>query len=324
MSILIDERMELVGSPPVLINAEHPSFFPMFRAGPTPPNILASATAALRCRLRFGFLLRSSLESVSLLSEVPCLKDTCHERALRFADFNCFRWSLAFSATPRMSLNFFSGNETGSGSENSGGRPRTWTNNLICANVLVYAAQYVSKGKITNWGAKINCGIRKGQLWRLVTCAFLHANIGHLLLNCYSLDSVGPTIEKIWGPERYLTIYISSAIAGSTMSYLLNKSHSVGASGAICGLVGSYFAYLLRNRDTIQGTDEHLKHIGIVIIINMVFGLMYPGIDNWAHLGGFIGGAATNFVVDPTWKLKPIVGDVIREVRKLIDVDRER
>ncbi|KAL8520985.1 hypothetical protein ACS0TY_011503 [Phlomoides rotata] len=237
MSILIDERKELVGSPPVLINAEHPSFFPMFRAGPTPPNILASATTALRCRLRFGFLLRSSLESVSLLSEVPCLKDTCHERALRFADFNCFRWSLAFSATPRMSLNFFSGNETGSGSENSGGRPRTWTNNLICANVLVYAAQYVSQGKITNWGAKINCGIRKGQLWRLVTCAFLHANIGHLLLNCYSLDSVGPTIEKIWGPERYLTIYISSAIAGSTMSYLLNKSHSVGASGAICGLV---------------------------------------------------------------------------------------
>ncbi|KAL8520987.1 hypothetical protein ACS0TY_011503 [Phlomoides rotata] len=177
------------------------------------------------------------VQSVSLLSEVPCLKDTCHERALRFADFNCFRWSLAFSATPRMSLNFFSGNETGSGSENSGGRPRTWTNNLICANVLVYAAQYVSQGKITNWGAKINCGIRKGQLWRLVTCAFLHANIGHLLLNCYSLDSVGPTIEKIWGPERYLTIYISSAIAGSTMSYLLNKSHSVGASGAICGLV---------------------------------------------------------------------------------------
>uniref|UniRef100_A0A803LJX2 Peptidase S54 rhomboid domain-containing protein n=1 Tax=Chenopodium quinoa TaxID=63459 RepID=A0A803LJX2_CHEQI len=94
-----------------------------------------------------------------------------------------------------------------------------------------------TRGKLMLWGAKINSRIDEGQLWRLVTSAFLHANIGHLLANCYSLHSIGPTVENLCGTRRLFTVYFASAITSSAMSYWLSEAPAVGASGAIFGLV---------------------------------------------------------------------------------------
>ncbi|GFQ04686.1 rhomboid protease glup [Phtheirospermum japonicum] len=218
-----------------------------------------------------------------------------------------------------MSLSFFNGDE--SESNKDFGKPksntsrsdlfdgRQWTNILLAANVLVYIAQYVSDGKLLYWGAKINGLISKGQLWRLVTSSFLHANIGHLLVNCYSLNSVGPGVEKICGPRRYLAVYITSAIASSAMSYWLCKAPAVGASGAIFGLVGSYAMFVLRHRGMVKGNEGDLKHIAQVIVLNMTIGLLSQGIDNWGHVGGLIGGAAVSWLVGPAWEFESVSRD---------------
>ncbi|KAK9110266.1 hypothetical protein Sjap_018326 [Stephania japonica] len=179
---------------------------------------------------------------------------------------------------------------------------RLWTNILIGVNVLVYLAQIATHGKLMLWGAKINSLIDQGQFWRFATSSFLHGNIGHLLVNCYSLNSIGPTIETISGPRRFLAVYFTSAIASSAMSYWFCKAPSVGASGAIFGLVGSFAVFVLRHRSLVGGGKQDLQHVAHVIVLNMVIGLMSKGIDNWGHLGGLVGGALTSWLVGPAWK----------------------
>ncbi|XP_042402938.1 RHOMBOID-like protein 10, chloroplastic [Zingiber officinale] len=220
----------------------------------------------------------------------------------------------SFSASCSSCFSFFTGKEFGRGYvnegrmqiRNSGGKPvngRMLTNVLLVVNVLVYAAQIATQGKLLLWGAKVNSLIDKGQLWRLATSALLHANIGHLMINCYSLNSVGPTVEKMSGSRRFLAIYFSSAIASSVMSYRFSQSPSVGASGAIFGLVGSYAVFVLRHRKLVGGAKEDLLHVAHVIALNMVIGFLSRGIDNWGHLGGLLGGAAVSWFLGPAWHM---------------------
>ncbi|KAL5156995.1 RHOMBOID-like protein 10, chloroplastic [Glycine soja] len=152
---------------------------------------------------------------------------------------------------------------------------------------------------------KINSLIEKGQLWRLAMSSFLHANTGHLLVNCYSLNSVGPTVESFSGPRRFLAVYFISAIykkSGSAMSYWFCRMPSEGASGAIFGLVGSVAEFVLRHKDLVGGGKKDLQHIAQVIALNMVIGLLSTGIDNWGHLGGLVGGVAASWFIGPAWK----------------------
>lgn len=94
---------------------------------------------------------------------------------------------------------------------------RKWTNILLAINVLIYVAQLATQGKLLLWGAKINSLIDKGQIWRLATYSLLHANIGHLMVNCYSLNSIGPTVENLSGPRRFLAVYLTSAISSNNL-----------------------------------------------------------------------------------------------------------
>ncbi|KAL2513799.1 RHOMBOID-like protein 10 [Forsythia ovata] len=300
----------------------NPKFsIPISRVGPTPTHLITAAGLRLgnavfhHRRLHLGFLLHSSLKNISCLGDVPQFKDMWYEKALQFTGCNGFQWS--HDAFPFLSLSFFNGDETRSDSKDIG-KPysstsrralfdgRQWTNILLAANVLVYIAQTLTEGKVLFWGAKINSLIDKGQLWRLATSSFLHANIVHLMVNCYSLNSVGPTVEKICGPRRYLTIYVTSAIASSAMSYWFSKAPAVGASGAIFGLVGSFAMFILRHRGMVKGSEGDLQHIAHVIVLNMAIGLLSKGIDNWGHVGGLIGGAAVSWLLGPAWKVESV------------------
>lgn len=93
------------------------------------------------------------------------------------------------------------------------------------------------------------------------------------------------------------------------MSYYLCKAPAVGASGAIFGLVGSFAVFVLRHRDIVRGSDQDLQHIMRVIVLNMAIGILSKGIDNWGHLGGLLGGAATSWFLGPAWKLESILGE---------------
>nr|VDC97570.1 unnamed protein product [Brassica oleracea] len=186
---------------------------------------------------------------------------------------------------------------------------RRWTNVLLAVNVIMYIAQVASNGRVLTWGAKVNSLIDRGQLWRLATSSLLHANPMHLMINCYSLNSIGPTAESLGGPNRFLAVYLTSAVAktilrvlGSAMSYWLNKSPSVGASGAIFGLVGSVAVFVMRHKQMVRGGNENLMQIAQVIALNMTLGLVSRGIDNWGHIGGLLGGTAMAWLVGPQWK----------------------
>ena len=131
--------------------------------------------------------------------------------------------------------------------------------------------------------------IRAGQYYRLFTAMFFHGNLLHLLLNCYSLYVVGTQMESFLGKIKYLIIYLASGFIGALCSIIfIGNATSVGASGAIFGLLGSmlYFGYHYR----VYLGNVMKSQIIPLIILNLAIGFMSSGIDNGAHIGGLVGG----------------------------------
>ena len=130
-------------------------------------------------------------------------------------------------------------------------------------------------------------GVAAGQPYRLLTAAFLHAGTFHLLTNMFALVSIGPALEQALGRLRYVTLYLVSALGGSTLSYLVSDPGTlgVGASGAIFGLFGAYYVVVRR-----VGGDT--GSIVTLLAINLVITFALPIIDWRAHVGGLLTGAA--------------------------------
>lgn len=149
-------------------------------------------------------------------------------------------------------------------------------------------------------GAVSSGAIKSGQIWRLLTGTLLHAGIIHLFVNLYSLCIIGTQLENFVGKKKFLIIYIISALSGSLMSSLFSSTISVGASGAIFGLLGSmlYFGYHYR---LYLGNVLRAQIIPL-IILNLFLGFMLSGIDNAAHIGGLIGGYLATMAVGITGK----------------------
>jgi rhomboid protease GluP len=164
---------------------------------------------------------------------------------------------------------------------------------IIALTVAVYGVELLLGGPqdvyvLLVLGAKYNPLIQAGQYWRLLTPALLHANLAHIGMNMLTLYLWGPTIETLYGRWKMLGIYVLSALMGTTVSYLLSPYLSVGASGAIFGLFGTLLSF---GRDDPPFFKRVLgKNVIGLIVLNVVNGLINPGIDNWAHLGGLLGG----------------------------------
>ena len=186
-----------------------------------------------------------------------------------------------------------------------GKKTPTITRLLIIVNVLIFLSLVLSGNDVFN-RTIINFGmyapyIRKGEMYRLITCAFLHANIFHLLFNCYSLYVIGSQIEGFMGKGKYLIIYFVSALSGALMSMIFSgNTISIGASGAIFGLIGSllYFGYHYR----VYLGNVIKSQIIPLLIINLAIGFMSMGIDNFAHIGGLIGGTLVTAAVGVKYK----------------------
>lgn len=125
-----------------------------------------------------------------------------------------------------------------------------------------------------------------GEWWRLITAAFLHGSFLHIAFNMYVLFALGPTLERILGHGRYLTLYLVSALGGGVASYVFSdmRSVSVGASGAIFGLMGALVVAGRRLR-------YDITQVLILLAINVAIGFFSPGTDWRAHLGGLVTGA---------------------------------
>ena len=138
------------------------------------------------------------------------------------------------------------------------------------------------------------------EYYRLVTGAFLHGSIIHLASNCYALYIVGKQIESFYGKTKFLYIYFFSLLCGSLLSMALSENPSVGASGAIFGLMGSllYFGYYYR----VYIGSTWKNNILPVIVANLALGFLIPGIDYLGHIGGLIGGILASMTVGLKYK----------------------
>ena len=142
-----------------------------------------------------------------------------------------------------------------------------------------------------------------GQWWRLVTSMFLHGGFVHLLLNAWALYQLGGLFEIWMGSVPLLLVYFVSGIAGSLASALITSTPSVGASGAIFGLLGALIAFLLRRHESLtpQARSLLMQLVGWAAI-NVVFGFSVKNIDNAAHLGGCAAGFLLGLLLRPRWR----------------------
>lgn len=143
--------------------------------------------------------------------------------------------------------------------------------------------------------------IRAGEYYRLLTGIFLHGSLLHLLFNCYALYIIGSQMESFMGKTKYLIIYLFSGLMGSLFSITLNANvASIGASGAIFGLMGSmlYFGYYYR----VYLGNVLKSQLIPLIVVNLVLGFIVTGVDNFAHIGGLIGGILMTIALGVKYK----------------------
>lgn len=175
------------------------------------------------------------------------------------------------------------------------------TYGLIAVNVLMFILMYLFGNGSTDvntllkFGANNSLLVKNGEIYRLITCAFLHIGLIHILFNMYVLYIIGPEVEKCFGKIKFLLIYLISALVGSLFSCLFTTSVSAGASGAIFGLFGSLLYFGYHYRTMLEG---YLKgQILPLIIVNLAIGFIIPGVDVSAHIGGLIGGIVASMAV---------------------------
>ena len=128
------------------------------------------------------------------------------------------------------------------------------TMGLIAFTAVVFAAQFLTQDPtgsdlVSFYGAKVNHKIAAGEIWRLVTPVFIHVGIWHIFVNMYSLYALGPAVERLFGSQRMLVVYLLSGISGVILSLGFSPHGSVGASGAIFGILGSLGTFIYRHRN---------------------------------------------------------------------------
>lgn len=194
-------------------------------------------------------------------------------------------------------------------------RPATFTFVFLIANIFLFLLVTLSGGSrdvgvLIAYGAKLNRLIDGGEWWRLVTPVFLHGSPFHLFVNMYGLFVLGPYVEKLYGSAKFVFFWVVCGVAGVAASYLALRPAwsttplgrflfndadvpSVGASGALFGLVGVLFVFGLKFRHELPEGFKRAFGTGMLptIVINLVIGFTVPFIDNAAHLGGLAAGA---------------------------------
>ena len=144
-------------------------------------------------------------------------------------------------------------------------------------------------------------GLAHGEYWRLLSPLLVHVTLLHLLFNMYALWYSGPLVERLYGPLPMLGMYILAGAAGSIGSFVIGgNASSAGASGAIFGLFGILFAASRAHHPMLDRRGQMLLgQMGSLIVINLIFGFVFPGIDISAHLGGLAAGLWLGFLLVP-------------------------
>lgn len=182
---------------------------------------------------------------------------------------------------------------------------------ILAINVIVWLAMTAAGGStdinvLLKFGAKYGPAILAGEYWRLFTTMFLHIGIMHLAFNGYALYALGPEVELFFGRNRFLVVYLLAGLISSAASYLFDSAPAAGASGAIFGLVGALAAHFYRNRELLGHLGKRrFNQLIMITVVNLIIGVTVPNIDNWAHMGGLVGGMLVGFALSPLYVVIP-------------------
>ena len=177
---------------------------------------------------------------------------------------------------------------------------------LMVIIALVHGAVELAGGSQDGWtlarfGANLALATRGAEPWRLVTSMFLHAGWLHLLVNLYTLFILGRFVEQLYGSRRFWVIYLLAGVVGSAASAYLGGPQrlSVGASGAIFGLLGAGLVGMIRLRGHVPEAwrKQVATNLLVVIALNFYIGWTIPRVDNSAHMGGLVGGVLVGLLL---------------------------
>ena len=178
----------------------------------------------------------------------------------------------------------------------------TWL--LLAANTVWWLVAELlgstqDPASLLDFGANHGPLVAGSEYWRLLSSVFLHIGIMHLMLNSLGLLIYGMLLERTIGRLRFVLIYVAAGLAGSTASFVANPmAISAGASGAIFGLLGALAASFLTGRGPqARGSRRDAAGIAVLVAINLAYGFVAPGIDNWAHIGGLAMGFALGIIL---------------------------
>ena len=182
---------------------------------------------------------------------------------------------------------------------------------LIGITVLGYLLQMLGEAVLNAdyaayWGMKINAAILAGQFWRLITPVLLHGSLMHIGFNMYALYVIGAGMESRMGHARFVLLYLVSGFAGNVFSFFFTDANSLGASTAVFGLLAAEGVFLYLNKELFgRRAQRALGNIVMVAAVNLFIGLS-PGIDNWGHIGGLLGGLIFAALGGPRWEVEGI------------------
>jgi membrane associated rhomboid family serine protease len=180
------------------------------------------------------------------------------------------------------------------------------TDGLLGAACGSYILQLV-KPNIVGAFSKSNYGLGRGQYYRLMTALFLHGSPLHLMFNGVALSNIGPEVERWFGRERFVGVFVGAGLCSTLASWRFVSANSIGMSGAVFGLLGAWSVFLVENQ-ALLGKDaatDGLTALAKTVGINLLLGLATPNIDHSGHLGGLVGGVACGFLLAP--RLRAVV-----------------
>ncbi len=201
---------------------------------------------------------------------------------------------------------------------------------LIAANVLVFLAMLRSGAALWHspngvqlaWGANFGPATQDGEWWRLASAMFLHFGVLHLAMNMLALWDSGRLVERMLGPGRFAVLYLLCGVSGNLLSLVAHQGKAVsgGASGAIFGVFGALMIGLWRERERLDPREFRWMFWGAAAFaaVTIGFGFVIDGIDNAAHLGGFVSGALVAVFLAPALPVPAAPRRVLRSVAALV------
>lgn len=177
------------------------------------------------------------------------------------------------------------------------------TYTILLIQVIVFGWEILQGGSenisaLVAAGAKVNGLVAQGQWWRLITPIFVHIGWQHILINFLTLYFMGQQLEFLYGPLKFIGLYLLSGIGGNLMSFAFGSSASLsaGASTSLFGLFGLYvtLGLIFRKNEVIR---QWAQQFLLLIILNLGTDIFMGGIDIWGHIGGALTGCLLGFVI---------------------------